>query len=133
MTLSDKTIGIYRALDSSVLLALLPALRDEADRTKAESEAFERARQAIPEPSTGVVERLGEAAAARPRRANDQAGAADYPPRARDRLAGSDGELAKVLDQLASYRADLLERERWIRAELVRRGLLPEYPFWGDR
>jgi hypothetical protein len=49
------------------------------------------------------------------------------------RRAGDDGELGKVLERLDRYREDLLARERWIRIDLVRRGLLPEYPIWGHR
>ena len=39
----------------------------------------------------------------------------------------------KVLDSLDRYREGLVARERWIRGDLVRRGLLPEYPIWGHR
>jgi hypothetical protein len=131
MALDDRTLAVYRVLDAATLLALLPALRYEAERTKEEAETFERVRQAVPEHRMGDVP---ADAAVRERRMSE-AGLPQELALARsahDRSAPED-ELAKVLDRLDRYHADLLERERWIRNDLVRRGLLPDYPFWGER
>jgi hypothetical protein len=126
MSLDDRTVAVYGALDSVTLLALLPALRSEAERTREEAETFERVRQAIPV-QTAAVDLLAETTATKGRRATEPSGS-EAPKR-----GGDDGELARVLEQLDRYREDLLARERWIRTDLVRRGLLPEYPIWGQR
>jgi hypothetical protein len=125
MTLDDRTVAVYGALDSATLLALLPALRYEAERAKEESDTFERVRQAIPVQTAAVVEALGEAVVTKDRRSGA--------PGQQVQRGGDDGELGKVLERLDRYREDLLARERWIRIDLVRRGLLPEYPIWGHR
>ncbi len=129
MTLDDRTVAVYSALDSATLLALLPALRNEAERAKEESETFERVRQAIPVQTAVVADVLAEVVVAKDRRAVD----ASASSRPQKRRSGDDDELGKVLEQLDRYRDDLLARERWIRGDLVRRGLLPEYPIWGHR
>jgi hypothetical protein len=127
MTLDDRTVAVYSAL-SATLLALLPALRYEAERAKEESDTFERVRQAIPVQSAGVADALVEAVVTKDRRSSDARGSGKQ-----TRTAGDDGELGKVLERLDRYRDDLLARERWIRSDLIRRGLLPEYPIWGHR
>jgi hypothetical protein len=127
MTLDDRTVAVYSALDSATLLALLPALRYEAERAKEESDTFERVRQAIPAQTAGVAEALADAVVTKDRRSGDAGASGQI------RRAGDDGELGKVLERLDRYREDLLARERWIRIDLVRRGLLPEYPIWGHR
>lgn len=126
MTLDDRTVAVYNALDSATLLALLPALRYEAERAKEESETFERVRQAIPVQSA-MVDVLGEAVVTRDRRFGEPGAPGQQSRR------GDDGELSKVLERLDRYREDLVARERWSRSDLVRRGLLPEYPIWGHR
>jgi hypothetical protein len=131
MPLDDRTVAIYSALDSATLLALLPALRCEAERTKEETDTFERVRQALPA-QLPVAEGVGETTGPREWRLGEIREPHELLRRARDRTA-SDGELGKVLDRLDRYRSDLVERERWIRNDLVRRGLFPEYPFWGER
>src|SRR5262245_6117234 len=127
MALDDRTVAVYSALDSVTLLALLPALRSEAERTKEEAETFERVRQAVPIQTSSVSDVLAETHAVKSRRSSEPS-----PPETHKRT-GDDVELARVLERLDRYREDLLARERWIRTDLVRRGLLPEYPIWGQR
>jgi hypothetical protein len=130
MSLDDRTVAIYSALDSVTLLALLPTLRYEAERTKAETDTFERVRLGIPEQSWGMA---GEVSITRDRRPDESASKHEEQMRwARDR-PDSDGDLGQVLERLEQHRADLVARERWILGELVRRGLLPAYPYWGER
>jgi hypothetical protein len=126
MYLDERTVAVYSALDSVTLLALLPALRYEADRTKDEADTFERVRLVIPEQVARVPHGMGETVITKDRRTEETAA----PERERPT---SDTELGRVLERLDSYRADLLAREKWIRGDLVRRGLLPEYPYWGER
>ena len=113
---------------SRQLLPLLPALRYEAERAKEESDTFERVRRAIPVQSAGVADALVDAVVTKDRRSSDATASGKQ-----TRTAGDDGELGKVLERLDRYREDLLARERWIRGDLIRRGLLPEYPIWGHR
>ncbi len=127
MTLDDRTVAVYSALDSATLLALLPALRYEAELAEEESDTFERVRQAVPVQS-GAPDALGEAIVTKDRRSSDARVSGKQ-----SRTTGDDGELGKVLERLERYRDDLLARERWIRSDLIRRGLLPEYPIWGHR
>jgi hypothetical protein len=133
MSLDERTVAVYSALDSVTLLGLLPALRSEAERAKDEADMFDRARLVIPEQTT-AQRAQGDLVVARDRRP-EEAGVPEHhaPTRAPRERATSDSELSRVLERLDSYRADLLERERWIRGDLVRRGLLPEYPYWGER
>src|SRR5262245_5653697 len=126
MALDERTVAVYSALDSVTLLALLPALRYEAGRTKEEADTFERVRHAVPV-QAAVVDVHGEALVAKGRRSSESSGSDAHT------RAGDDVELARVLERLERYREDLLARERWIRTDLVRRGLLPEYPIWGQR
>lgn len=127
MTLDDRAVAVYSALDSATLLALLPALRYEAERAKEETDTFERVRHALPVQTAAAADGLGEAILTKDRRS----GESNVPAHQQIRRAGDDGELGKVLERLDRYREDLAARERWIRADLVRRGLLPEYPIWG--
>ena len=129
MTLDDRTVAVYSALDSATLLALLPALRYEAERAKEETDTFERVRHALPIQTAAVADALGEAILTKDRRSGESHATAHQ----QIRRAGDDGELGKVLERLDGYREDLAARERWIRTDLVRRGLLPEYPIWGHR
>ncbi len=129
MTLDDRTVAVYSALDSATLLALLPALRYEAERAKEEADTFERVRHALPIQTAAVADALGEAILTKDRRS----GESNATVHQQTRRAGDDGELGKVLERLDRYREELAARERWIRTDLVRRGLLPEYPFWGHR
>jgi hypothetical protein len=129
MTLDDRTVAVYSALDSATLLALLPALRYEAEQAKEETDTFERVRNAIPVQTAAVVDALGEAVITKDRRSSESGAAAPQ----QIRRPSDDGELGKVLERLDRYREDLAARERWIRSDLVRRGLLPEYPIWGHR
>jgi hypothetical protein len=134
MSLDDRTVAVYSALDSVTLLALLPALQYEAERAKDEADMFERARLVVPEQTVGAFRAQGETVITREPRP-DELGASEQQLQirlARERPA-SGSELGRVLESLDHYRADLLARERWIRSDLVRRGLLPEYPYWGER
>jgi hypothetical protein len=133
MSLDDRTVAVYSALDSVTLLALLPALQYEAERAKDEADMFERARLVVPEHAV-ATRAPGEIVIPKDRRPEDIAPVEHSAPirLARDR-PGADSDLGRVLDRLDRYRTDLLERERWIRSDLVRRGLLPEYPYWGER
>ena len=131
MAIDDRTAAIYSALDPATLLALLPALRYEAERTKDETDTFERVRLVIPEQAAGGTAESVTTGKGGP----DEPGAreqTDLARTARGRPA-PDGELGNVLERLGRYRAELMGRERWIRNELVRRGLLPPYPYWGER
>ena len=129
MTLDDRTVAVYSALDSATLLALLPALRYEAERAKEESDTFERVRQAIPIQTADVAEALSEAVVTKDRRSSDSAciGATDPTGRRRWRVGQGSRAAWIVIERISQA------RERWIRSDLVRRGLLPEYPIWGHR
>ncbi len=132
MPLDDRAVAIYSALDSVTLLALLPALQYEAERAKNEADTFERARLVIPPQSAGATRVQGEAMTM-PRRPEELGPEQPVPSRPARERSASDSELSRILERLDDYRADVLARERWIRNDLVRRGLLPEYPYWGER
>src|SRR4029434_7882605 len=106
MSLDDRTVAVYSALDSVTLLALLPALQYEAERAKDEADMFERARLVIPEQTVGAFRAQGETVITRePRRDEPGApeGQLEIGP-ARERPA-SGSELGRVLESLDHYRA----------------------------
>src|SRR5262245_57804069 len=134
MPLDDRTVAIYSALDSVTLLALLPALQYEASRAKNEADLFGRASLVIPQQKDSVTKFQGETVVTVQRRPEDRGvPEQQVPPRPAREWPSSESDLSRVLERVDNYRADLVERERWIRGDLVRRGLLPEYPYWGER
>ncbi len=135
MALDDETAARYRPEDSATLLALLPELRVQTARAKVHLEAVQRATEANGEFDVGLHEMQNEALAAFSTRLDpdDEVG--------RERLDVLRAEFAKQRDQLPdgsnneneyvrvfSYLVELAQRERWIGDELVRRGLIPEWP-----
>jgi len=104
VALDDATKRAYRRADSATLLALLPELRRLIKRTHKELE------QVLP---------AGEA------------GTDDDPPMLPDVAGTGDGNGdgdGEFTVQLLGYSKAVIDRERWVREELKRRGLIPLWP-----
>lgn len=119
MPLDDATKQVYRRTDSATLLGLLPELRRLGKRTQKEILVTEQTlgdrRQAAGPASDADF----PAAVAHPGSAADPDGGSAEP-------AGRDQETFAA--QLFDYSVALEQRERWIRDELKRRGLIPLWP-----
>ena len=105
VTLDDETKHTYRRADSATLLGLLPELRRLSKRTQKEIEQVELSLR---------DDRTSDAA--------ETGGAAIHPGR-----QGSPHE-DEFVAHLFGYSKMLVERERWVRDELKRRGLIPLWP-----
>jgi hypothetical protein len=100
-SLDESTKHTYRRADSATLLALLPELRRLGKRTQKEIEQVEVSRTVNEECAD-----IGDGHAA-------EIGLPD------------DGEF---VGHLFSYAKAVIDRERWVRDELKRRGLIPLWP-----
>ena len=101
VTLDDETKHTYRRTDSAALLGLLPELRRLSKRTQKEIEQVELSL-----------------------RDNSDAGETGG---AATRRQGSPHD-DEFVAHLFGYSKMLLDRERWVRDELKRRGLIPLWP-----
>jgi len=131
VTLDDATKQVYRRTDSATLLGLLPELRRLAKRTQKEMLVIEQTLRDRQDPSTSTPTSVEVVVG--------QSGALDF-------LGGATGQLDQLTAvettpkdpgtrdhetfaaQLFDYSVAVEERERWIRNELKRRGLLPLWP-----
>ncbi len=100
MALDDAVKHTYRRADSATLLGLLPELRRLSKRTQKELEQVE---SPLPLGSVDGVD-------------------VDPP------LTSGHSSDPDFAGRLLSYSADVLARERWVRDELKRRGLIPLWP-----
>ena len=103
-TLDNATKQTYRRADSATLLALLPELRRLNKRTQKEIEHVELSLTVDGQPATA------------------DGGESGHP---RDDDRSGDGEFVV---HLFSYAKAVADRERWVRDELKRRGLIPLWP-----
>ena len=103
VTLDDETKHTFRRADSAALLGLLPELRRLSKRTQKEIEQVELSLRDDRESDAGET---GGAATRRQGSPHDD----------------------EFVAHLFGYSKMLLDRERWVRDELKRRGLIPLWP-----
>jgi hypothetical protein len=143
VALDEETKQIYRGTDSATLLALLPELRRLSVRTVRQLDHVEELLQRHGQSMAEIAELQGESLAGLDARV-DPEDAADRESlrQLRDRMMGlredasdtgkedaSDtGKEQDFSHHLFAYATTLMERERWIRNELKRRGLIPPWP-----
>ena len=132
VALDHATKRVYRRADSATLLALLPELRRLSKRTQKEMEHVERSLRM--EPSADIAELRdqtltaldpdGESLGSTQQSHREFSGML---PLSRDG-ASENSTQETFAAQLFAYSTAVGERERWIRDELKRRGLIPLWP-----
>ena len=132
VALDHATKRAYRRADSATLLALLPELRRLSKRTQKEMEHVERSLRM--EPSADIAELRdqtptaldpdGESLGSTQQSHREFSGML---PLSRDG-ASENSTQETFAAQLFAYSTAVGERERWIRDELKRRGLIPLWP-----
>lgn len=134
MALDETTEKLFRAADAATLLALLPLIRSQIDRTSAELKRVEHGREVSADTDAKIAETYREALAKFHARIGDDPSVRDSLRKLRDKvnsalgtLRDSDEHTAQYLDDLFRYLVDLAQRERWIVDEMKRRGYLPMF------
>ncbi|WP_112642380.1 hypothetical protein [Micromonospora saelicesensis] len=133
MTLSDETMARYAALDTAALASLVPVLRQESVRAKEllreaeakvtdDRESDAHLSEVVAE-SILALELLKEADPA----VTESISASQVQMRSlRDSALSDPATNQAYFTAVAQYAFDLLQRERLIKEELARRGLLPQ-------
>jgi hypothetical protein len=134
VALDRGTEKIYHAADTGTLLALLPLLRTQIERARAEMEHAARYEEASADADAEIAEGYGELLAVLDARMGDDPRKRDFLQGIRDRVSAmmaslheNDSADAEHVAGLLRYSVELTEREHWIIDEMRRRGYLPPY------
>jgi hypothetical protein len=135
VALDQGTEKVYLAADTGTLLALLPLLRTQIERARAEMEHAARYEQASADADAEIAEGYGELLVTLDTQMGNDPRKRDFLQGIRDRISAmmaslheNDSADPEHVADLLRYAVDLTERERWIIDEMRRRGYLPPYP-----
>ncbi|MFC5186675.1 hypothetical protein [Actinomadura harenae] len=138
MALDETTEALFRAADTSILLALLPLLQSQIEQTSTEMRRTGGQRKDFADADAEITEMYSEALASLHVKLGDDPDAnkalRDLRDKVNDslgRLREGDGKFARQFEALLGYLADLKQRELWVLIELKRRGYLPWLPWEG--